>query len=400
MDTCTHPRPGTAEDHGRRAAQGERLQQLMKDATGTDVSRTYSDPTSAIQRDLGSFLSRRRASLAEIDDRCSAIAERLESFVLGGGKRMRPRFGIAAYYACAPSSDSAESADIDTAVKALSALELIQACALIHDDIIDDSATRRGLPTVHVALAAEHNAAAWNGNPDDYGRSQAILLGDIALAWADEMFSEALLECASMSIGLYRAAHRVWADMKTEVLGGQMLDVHAEATNASDLDTPARVNRFKTAAYTIERPVHLGGVLAGAPHETLTSLRRFGVSMGIAYQLVDDMLGVFGDPAVTGKPSGDDIREGKRTLLINYALNEAPPSDAAELARMLGAELDSEQLARSRDILTTSGAVDHVRKEIERLTSEGVSALDGAALDAPGEEALRALAERAVDRAF
>lgn len=372
----------------------------MKDATGTDTSRTCSDPASAIQRELESFLSRRRASLSEIDGRCSTIADRLESFVLGGGKRMRPRFGIAAYCACAPTGDSTESADIDTAVKALAALELIQACALIHDDIIDASATRRGLPTVHVALSAEHAEADWSGNSDAYGRSQAILLGDIALAWADEMFSEALLDCPTMSIELFRRAHAVWADMKTEVLGGQMLDVHAEATDASDLDTPARVNRFKTAAYTIERPVHLGAVLAGAPPETIAALRTFGVSMGIAYQLVDDMLGVFGDPEVTGKPSGDDIREGKRTLLINYALNEASPADAAELSRVLGADLGAEQLARSRDILTASGAVNHVQEEIERLTSEGLSALDHAALDAPGEETLRGLAGRAVDRAF
>lgn len=372
----------------------------MKDATGTDDSRTCSDPASAIQRELESFLSRRRASLSEIDGRCSDIADRLERFVLGGGKRMRPRFGVAAYCASAPSGDPTASADIDTAIKALAALELIQACALIHDDIIDASATRRGLPTVHVALSSEHSAAEWSGNSDSYGRSQAILLGDIALAWADEMLSEALLACPTMSIELYRRAHAVWANMKTEVLGGQMLDVHAEATNASDLDTPTRVNRFKTAAYTIERPVHLGAVLAGAPPETIEALRTFGVSMGIAYQLVDDMLGVFGDPEVTGKPSGDDIREGKRTLLINYALNRASSADAAELTRALGAELDAEQLARSRDILTASGAVNHVHEEIERLTSEGLSALDHATLDPAGEETLRRLAGRAVDRAF
>ena len=372
----------------------------MKDAIGTDDARTCSDPSAAVQRELDSFLSRRRASLAEIDERCSTIAGRLEGFVLGGGKRMRPRFGIAAFRACEPSGDSTASADVDTTVKALAALELIQACALIHDDIIDASATRRGVPTVHVALSSEHTEAQWSGNPDVYGRSQAILLGDIALAWADEMFSEALLGCPTMSLTLYRQIHEVWAAMKTEVLGGQMLDVHAEATNAGDLDTPARVNRFKTAAYTIERPVHLGAVLAGAPAESIAALRTFGVSMGVAYQLVDDMLGVFGDPMVTGKPSGDDIREGKRTLLINYALNSAAPADAAELTRVLGAELDEAQLARSRDILTACGAVDHVRTEIERLTSEGLSALDDAELDPLGEETLRALAERAVDRAF
>ena len=282
----------------------------MKDATSADTAPLSDDPTSAIQHELEKFLARRTASLSEIDARCSDIAARLEGFVLGGGKRMRPRFGLAAYRACRPLGDSAASVDYDTAVTALAALELIQACALVHDDIIDDSATRRGLPTVHVALTDEHLSENWSGKPDAYGRSQAILLGDIALAWADEMFSEALLASPDLSMELFRRAHGAWADMKTEVLGGQMLDVHAEAIGASDLDTPARVNRFKTAAYTIERPVQLGAILAGADADTIDALRTFGVSMGIAYQLVDDSLGVFGDPEVTGKPSGDDIREG------------------------------------------------------------------------------------------
>lgn len=372
----------------------------MKDETSSDATPIGSDPTPAIQRHLEDFISRRRASLAEIDDRCSAIAARLQSFVLDGGKRMRPRFGLAAFTACAPLNTTEDAVDLDTAVRTLSALELIQACALVHDDIIDASATRRGLPTVHIALAAEHERSEWSGDPGAYGHSQAILLGDIALAWADELFSEALLNSPTMTLQLYRRAHEVWADMKTEVLGGQMLDVHAEATNASDLGTPARVNRFKTAAYTIERPVHLGAVLAGSDAQTIDALRTFGVSMGIAYQLVDDTLGVFGDPEITGKPSGDDIREGKRTLLINHALNEASPADAAELAGLLGTELDTSQLTRARDILTSSGAVDRVHKEIDHLTSEGITALDAAALDPEGERVLRALAERAVNRAF
>lgn len=383
-----------------RAARGERLHEQMTDATHADAARSGDDPTPAIQRELENFLTCRAKSLAEIDPRCSDIAARLESFVLGGGKRMRPRFGLAAFQACLPLGDSSASVDHRTAIKALSALELIQACALVHDDIIDDSATRRGLPTVHIALASEHESAGWHGAAEDYGRSQAILLGDIALAWADEMFTEALLDSPSISVEVFRRAHEVWAAMKTEVLGGQMLDVHAEAVESADLDTPARVNRFKTAAYTIERPVHLGAVLAGAPSETIEALRTFGVSMGIAYQLVDDSLGVFGDPAVTGKPSGDDIREGKRTLLINFALNSAAPEDANALSGFLGTELDSEQLTRCREILVSSGAVDHVEKEIGRLTSEGDSALDAAALDATGQQTLRDLATRAVDRAF
>lgn len=350
-----------------------------------------------VEGSLRELLGTRSAALAAVDPRCEAIGTRLVDFVLGGGKRMRPGFALAAYEGCAGTRAEGPLVARDQAVRAASALELIQACALVHDDIIDSSATRRGVPTVHVALAAEHRAQGWAGEPEAYGRSQAILLGDIALAWADDVFTGALLSSPGIGIDTLSRAHDAWAAMRTEVLGGQMLDVHAEATGAADLETPAKVNRFKTAAYTIERPVHLGAVLAGADDATIAALRDFGVSIGLAFQLVDDLLGVFGDPEVTGKPSGDDLREGKRTVLINSALSAGGPA-AEELASMLGTELSAERLARARAILEDAGAVEHVRADVDALTEKGLRALDAAELSPSGREALRALALRAVSR--
>lgn len=350
-----------------------------------------------VQAVLTEFLDNRVASLEAIDPRCAAMARRLRAFVLDGGKRMRPRFAHAAYLACAPTAAPAATT-AEHAVRAMAALELIQACALVHDDIVDDSATRRGTPTVHVQFAAEHRDHDWTGTAADYGRAQAILIGDLALAWADELFSEALLSDPDIATETLRAAHAVWAQMKTEVLGGQMLDILAEAEAAADLETPQRVNRFKTAAYTIERPVQLGAVLAGADELCIAGLREFGVDTGIAYQLVDDLLGVFGDPQVTGKPSGDDLREGKRTLLLNYALATAAPLHAEELHGLLGRELDDAELARAREILEVSGAVDHVRGEADRLITAAYDTLSRLPLGSDGAAQLRALADRVVNR--
>ncbi|WP_333619222.1 polyprenyl synthetase family protein [Dietzia sp.] len=376
---------------------------------------------SALEREL----SDRIEELAGIDERCAGLGERIRAFVEGGGKRMRPLFALAAYEGCAGKADRAgavgRSDDTGTdgaagsegasgtaeapvarasAARAVAALELIQACALIHDDIIDSSATRRGVSTVHVALAEWHRDNTLAGDSADYGRNQAILLGDIALAWADDMFSGALLDSPGIDVATLRLAHAAWSGMRTEVLGGQMLDVHAEATGARDLDTPAKVNRYKTAAYTIERPVHIGALLAGADEATIASLREFGVAIGLAFQLVDDLLGVFGDPAVTGKPSGDDLREGKRTVLINRALETAPPAEAAELEGLLGRELSPAEFERARAILRDCGAVAHVEAEIERLTADGTAALDAADLAPGGRAELGALAARAVKRTF
>ena len=358
-----------------------------------------------VTEELAAFLEHRIATLNEIDPRCADLAERLRSFVLDGGKRMRPRFAYAAFLACglddaAVTVTKKETLSHEHAVRAVSALELIQACALIHDDIVDDSATRRGTPTVHVQMAQRHRADHMHGDANHYGRAQAILLGDIALSWADEMFSTALLDAPGVSGTLLRSTHAVWAEMKNEVLGGQMLDIFAEASGAADLDTPQRVSRYKTAAYTIERPVHLGAVMAGADAATIAELRRFGVDTGIAFQHIDDLLGVFGDPDVTGKPSGDDLREGKRTLLLNYALAHAEPAAAAELNTLVGAELDPDQLARAREILDASGAHDHVRAEAHRLINAAAETLDPLPLSPIGKAMLQSLADRAVNRAF
>lgn len=338
---------------------------------------------------LESALGRLRGGVRAVDPRVDELAELLSDFVLDGGKRMRPRFALAGWDATAPGDAPAP----DAVVTACSALELIQACALIHDDIIDASDTRRGRPTVHRRAEAAHERAQWSDDPARYGVSQAILLGDLALAWADQMFVTSGLAPDALGRAL-----EPWYAMKTEVLSGQMLDVLAESGETSDEETPRRVNRFKTAAYTVERPLHIGAALAGAPADTVSTLRDFGVAIGLAFQLRDDLLGVFGDPAVTGKPSGDDLREGKRTLLVARGAALAGPEAAADLLELLGTEVDDAALSRAREILVASGAVADVEAEIDALTARALAALDRAELTPRGREELVGLAGAATRR--
>lgn len=338
---------------------------------------------------LRHHLDGRRRVVAGVDERVDALAGLLSDFVLTGGKRMRPRFGLAGWSA----ASSADAIAPDEIVTACAALELIQACALIHDDIVDASDTRRGRPTVHRSVEAAHREHGWAGDPARYGVSQAILVGDLALTWADEMFvtSGVAPDALGRALG-------PWYAMKTEVLSGQMLDILAESSGATDELTPTRVNRFKTAAYTVERPLHIGAELAGAGDDTVAALREFGVAVGQAFQLRDDMLGVYGDPEVTGKPSGDDLREGKRTLLLARGLALAPTGDADFLLAVLGTDLDPAELERARRVLVDSGAVASVEAEIDSLTVRALDAIGSDAVSDHGRDTLRDLAEAATRR--
>ena len=252
----------------------------------------------------------------------------------------------------------------DAVLRVGAALELIQACALIHDDVIDRSDSRRGRPSTHRAVAKQHADAGLGGDAEHYGVSAAVLLGDLALAWADDLYA-----AGAQALGAVDRSLPVWRSMRTEVLSGQLLDLVATAAVSSDPAAQAadalRINRFKTAAYTVERPLHLGAALAGAGPETVAALRTYGADVGIAFQLRDDLLGVYGDPAVTGKPAGDDLLEGKRTLLLATARAALSGELLAELDAGIGAaDADPVRLAA---IITGTGAPDIARTSHRRV---------------------------------
>lgn len=363
------------------------------DADGRyDLDALERDLPAAVTAELADYLAGRRKDCLDVAEEFAGATDDLTRFVLAGGKRLRPTFAWWGWRAAGGLDHPG------TVLRAVSALELIQGCALVHDDLIDDSATRRGEPTVHARWASRHAEAAWAGDPTRFGAAVAVLLGDVALAWADDMLHDAGLDPAAIA-----RARPVWQAMRTEVLGGQFLDVSGHASSDRRPETALRISRYKTAAYTIERPLHLGAAVAGAGDATVRALRHYGRDLGIAFQLRDDLLGVFGDPAVTGKPAGDDLREGKLTLLV--ALTRAHPdrATAAVVERTLGRpDLAADELAAARDALVALGVVDDVERRIAELTASALDAVqgDGApALAPPAPERLADLAVAATRRA-
>jgi geranylgeranyl diphosphate synthase, type I len=240
-----------------------------------------------------------------------------------GGKRLRPALVYYTYRACGGTSDE-ESLPLALAT------ELLHTYLLIHDDIMDHAETRRGLPAAHVRFRDEHQAHHLHGDPVDYGQSVAILLGDLAQSWAVDLATGVAVGSGSRELA------RCFAAMCQEVIGGQFLELLVAQRRTATEEELLRVLRLKSGRYTAERPIQLGALLAGAPVDMLAPLSRYGTAVGEAFQLQDDLLGMFGDPGVTGKPVDADLREGKFTFLIHHALAAATPEQRQTLEAALG----------------------------------------------------------------
>ncbi len=356
-------------------------------AAPSDVGWDPAGFRARMQHTLDAFLDEQAGRLAPL----GPDAERLLTearLSVAGGKRLRAAFCCWGYRAVQP-----DPPDLTALWRACASLEVLHASALVHDDYMDASDTRRGRPTTHRAFAAAHAADGWTGSPDQYGAAAAILLGDLLLSWADELLRRCGLPLPDVVHAL-----EVFDLCRSEVIAGQFLDVSVQARGAADVDAAMRVLRYKSAKYSIERPLHIGAVLAGADPDLVRALAGFGLPLGEAFQLRDDLLGVFGDPAVTGKPAGDDLVEGKRTVLVALALDGAPPADAALLHRSLGTALSDSGVARLREIIDSSGAQAQVEAAISELVERSLDALARAPIDEQARGVLADLAAAATDR--
>ncbi|WDO11232.1 polyprenyl synthetase family protein (plasmid) [Streptomyces murinus] len=305
----------------------------------------------------------------------------LRDFLAAGGKRLRPLLCVLGWHAAGGSGDDA------AVIRTAAALEMFHAFCLIHDDIMDNSTTRRGQPTVHRSLANRHGH-------DHLGTSAAILIGDMALAWSDE-----LLHCAGHPPHRLVALRRVIDAMRQEVIYGQYLDLMTPLGPITDKEAALQVIRFKTAKYTCERPLHCGATLADADPELRTALSRYALPLGEAFQLRDDILGVYGRPDTTGKPVLDDLREGKHTVLVALAAQRADTTQRRLLDTLLGAEdLDFDGAARIRAVLDATGARDTVEDMIATRHEQALAALDIAPCPPPAVAALRHIAAQVVER--
>ncbi|CAI9419724.1 polyprenyl synthetase family protein [Nocardioides sp. T2.26MG-1] len=340
-----------------------------------------------IQTTLDAFIDDQAATLAPLGSDAARLVREAHASV-SGGKRFRAAFCYWGHRAVA-----ADVPDEDALVRACASLELLHASALVHDDLMDASDTRRGRPATHRLFEGEHRGAQWRGDPEQYGAAAAILLGDLLLSWSDE-----LLRRCGLPITQVAPALEVFDRCRAEVIAGQFLDVSVQARGRADVETAMTVLRYKSAKYSIERPLHIGAALGGADPATMAELSAFGLPLGEAFQLRDDLLGVFGDPDATGKPAGDDLIEGKRTVLVALALDAAEPAAAALLDRSLGTALAVEQVAELRGIIDDSGAHAQVESVIGELAAHAVAALEKADIDEDARGVLRQLASAATQR--
>lgn len=351
-----------------------------------EFAASYADFRTAVQAELDRFVADHRPAVERVSNELAPALDALTA-LLRGGKRLRPAFCYWGYI-------GAGGQHLHHGIRAAAALELLQASALIHDDVMDNSDTRRGLPAVHRQFEASHIANGWQGAPADFGRAAAILIGDLALVWTDAMLLGSGFDAAALV-----RAKPIFDSMRTELMAGQFLDVLEQARGGGSVDRALRVMRFKTTAYTIERPLHLGAALADSEPGVMDAYTAFGVPLGEAFQLRDDVLGVFGDPAETGKPAGDDVREGKRTVLIALAQARADAPTRAVLDRLVGdAQLDATGLETVREILRSTGALAEVEARIAKNRDLALAVLETGVIAAGAVDALRGLALASTER--
>ena len=324
-----------------------------------------------LEDELERFFALKDAEVDEEPESRELIGE-IRRLVLCGGKRLRPALVYHTYRACGGGSDGA-------VFPLAMSTELLHAYLLIHDDIMDHSEVRRGEPSAHARFREMHRNRGRGGDAEDFGRSVAILLGDLAHTWAVELYlgTRASVEDGRAS----KALDLTFSRMCEEVIRGQYLEMSLPYESSPDEEQLLRALRLKSGRYSVERPIELGAQLAGAPSAVLATLARYGRAVGEVFQLQDDVLGTFGDAAAVGKPVASDLREGKYTFLIHRTLQEAGESDAAQLRSMLGrADLDAADVERARRIILDSGGRDAVSSMIDERLAEARSALRASGL--------------------
>ena len=355
---------------------------------------------------LASFLDSRASELEAISPDLLHIMEYTRG-MLATGKRFRARFCYWGWRAGGtseldPGLGAETVDDLDAVISLALSLEVFHAAALVHDDIMDNSDTRRGKPAAHRAFETIHRERSYAGGSEHFGQSTALLVGDLLLAWSDDLLNQALAAIDSPAITL--ATRAEFSRMRQEVTVGQYLDIHEEAawlrsSQAERLERALRVVTYKSAKYSMEAPLLIGASLAGASTSKLGALSAFGLPLGIAFQLRDDVLGVFGNSEVTGKPSGDDLREGKRTVLIALAEAAMPTGAKTVFNEMLGdRSLSGEQIEVMQETLQATGALEKIEAMISDYVSQAMDALRGAHWSPGATAELTRLAEAVTQR--
>jgi geranylgeranyl diphosphate synthase type I len=324
---------------------------------------------------LTKFFRDRRTEISTSAPEAMLLLDGLDELTMRGGKRLRPAVLVAAQRAIRPFGA------LDDVLSACAGLEILQSYLLIHDDWMDGDEERRGGPSVHVLLGKRVGQR-------HLGDALAILSGDLGSAYAWDLVMESAALAPSPAVAL-----AVFSRMQRDVVLGQALDL----TGSLDV---TRMQQLKTGSYTVDGPLALGATLAGASREQLAALARFGAPVGEAFQMRDDLLGTFGDPAVTGKPVGNDLRVGKRTALVREAETSVAEAARAPLTRVLGrAEATDVEIREAMAFLESSGARERVEARLDALMHDADAALEAAPISDEGKTLLRAIALKIAQRA-
>jgi geranylgeranyl diphosphate synthase type I len=317
------------------------------------------DVASRVDKRLEALLAVERERWARVDEDLVPPIDEIARLVLAGGKRLRPAFCFWGFVGAG--GDPTDELVIDAGA----ALELLHAFALFHDDVMDGSLTRRGEPTTNAKFEASHGADKLAGESRRFGDGVAILVGDLAYVYSDQLMRNASPQ-----------AWTIWNELRIELNFGQYLDMLGSALNERRREKAERICRYKSGKYTIERPLHLGALLAAPTRDDLIPvLSTYGLPLGDAFQMRDDVLGAFGDTAITGKPVGDDLREGKPTPLMAIASARANAAQLKELQLVGNQDLTPEQIARVQEVIRETGALDELETVITRLTDEAIAAV-------------------------
>ncbi len=332
---------------------------------------------SAVESRLAALLAIERGRWGRFDGDLDAPLGEIERLVLAGGKRLRPAF---CHWGNVAAGGDPEASIV---VDAGAALELMHAFALFHDDVMDDAGSRRGSPTTHVVFAEEHAAKSWAGESRRFGEGVAILVGDLAFVFADQLLADAP-----------PSAWVVWNELRVELNIGQLLDIIGSVRNDRTLAKAERISRYKSGKYTIERPLHLGASLADPDHAEgwFPLLSAYGLPLGDAFQMRDDVMGAFGDVALTGKPVGGDLIEGKPTPLLAMAVAAADAAQRVVLGSVGRSGLGPDDVARIQQTIVETGALDALEARIAALTAQACAAIEHAAIDGSARDELLALA--------
>ncbi len=357
---------------------GPRLEPRRRPAsTGQPGCDPFGPVGGAVEEALATFMAERCEELTALDPLMGEVCEQISSLIESGGKRLRPAF---VHWG----ARSGGAMDAECAVHAAAAVEMLHTFALIHDDIMDRADVRRGEDSAHVRFTKIHRTTASSGDSAWFGTSAAVVAGDLAFVWADQLLDR--LDCP---IDIGRRVRSIFSLLRTEVITGQYLDIRLAGSPATRRQA-ATIALLKSGRYTVTRPLEIGAALAGVDWETSAALRRYGDAAGVAFQLRDDVLGVFGNPVVTGKSAVDDLRDGKASLLLVRAAELADASGRRVLADAVGQrDIDEEAADRCRDVVARSGALASIERLIESHTQRAEEAVQ--ALPVPVRDALVAL---------